>query len=49
MPEPLTRVFIGIPVRSLAWCHDTDNIVVGCVGGYLYSWDGESEMANLIT
>lgn len=31
-----------MPVRSLVWCHDTDNIIIGCVGGYLYKWDTKS-------
>jgi WD40 repeat protein len=43
-PEPLFSVFIGIPIRSIAWCPHSNNVAVGCVGGGLYWWQfGEAE------
>lgn len=48
VPQPLARILIGIPVRSLTWCHDTDRIVIGCVGGYLWVWDGVAEEATML-
>lgn len=43
IPNPITRALIGIPIRTLVWCHDTGHIIAGCVGGYLFKWDGQSE------
>ncbi len=48
MPKPIAQATIGIPVRTLVWVHQTNHIVVGCVGGYLYHWDGIGEQINLI-
>ena len=39
---------MGIPVRTLVWCHDTNQILIGCVGGSFFSWDGASEECNLL-
>lgn len=39
-PVPITKICVCMPIRTLVWCHDTDRIIVGCVGGFLYSWDG---------
>jgi len=41
-------VFIGIPIRTIAWCPYTNNIVIGCVGGGLYWWQYGSPEAVLI-
>jgi hypothetical protein len=38
MPEPIYTVFVGIPIRSIAWCGKTNNIAIGCVGGSLFFW-----------
>ena len=45
VPVFLARVTIGIPVRTLTWCRNIEDnlIVIGCVGGSLFSWDGVSE------
>jgi hypothetical protein len=37
-PDPLFRVFVGVPIRSIAWCPYSNNVVVGCVGGSLFLW-----------
>lgn len=42
IPQPVSQVMLGIPVRSLVWCYDTNNIIAGCVGGFLFKWDGSS-------
>lgn len=47
-PDPLFSVFIGIPIRSIAWCPLTNNILVGCVGGGLYWWQFASIEAELV-
>lgn len=49
IPVALSKAFVGIPVRTLVWCYDTNRIIIGCVGGYLYCWDGVSEDPELIT
>ena len=46
---PTGRVSTGIPVRTLVWCHETNKIVIGCVGGTLFSWDCISPEANFVT
>lgn len=28
-----------MPIRSLAWCHKKNIIVIGCVGGGIYAWN----------
>ena len=44
-PVYLRKTNIGIPVRTLTWCRNTNGnnlIVIGCVGGSLFTWDGVS-------
>ena len=50
VPVFLAKVTIGIPVRTLTWCKNSGSnlIVIGCVGGSLFSWDGLSEEANFL-
>ena len=28
-----------MPIRALVWCHKTNLIVIGCVGGSLLAWN----------
>lgn len=28
-----------MPIRALVWCHKTNLIVIGCVGGSLFVWN----------
>ncbi len=28
-----------MPIRALVWCHNTELIVIGCVGGSLFVWN----------
>jgi WD40 repeat protein len=28
-----------MPIRALVWCHKTNLIVIGCVGGSLFAWN----------
>jgi hypothetical protein len=48
LPDPLFTVFIGIPIRTIAWCPSTNNVVIGCVGGGLYWWQYGQPEATLI-
>ena len=48
VPVPLSQVNMGIPVRTIVWCHDSNKILIGCVGGTLFCWDGFSEECNLV-
>lgn len=36
----MAKTCVGVPIRTLVWCHDSNKIIIGCLGGYLYSWDG---------
>lgn len=38
VPDPLFSVFVGVPIRSIAWCDATNSIAIGCVGGGLFIW-----------
>lgn len=28
-----------MPIRALTWCHRTNLIVIGCIGGSLFAWN----------
>ena len=38
-PKPFKKANVGMPIRALVWCHNTDLIVIGCVGGSLFAWN----------
>lgn len=38
-PKPINKVNVGMPIRALVWCHKTNLIVIGCVGGSLFAWN----------
>ena len=48
VPKPLFSVFVGSPIRSIAWCDATNSVAIGCVGGGLYIWRYGKAEANLV-
>lgn len=38
-PKSLNKVNVGMPIRAIVWCHKTNLIVIGCVGGSLFAWN----------
>jgi hypothetical protein len=38
VPDPLFSIFVGAPIRSIAWCDATNSVAIGCVGGGLFIW-----------
>jgi WD40 repeat protein len=48
LPLPLFSVFVGAPIRSVAWCESTNSIAIGCVGGGLFKWDFGAISANFL-
>jgi hypothetical protein len=38
-PRPIKKANVGMPIRALVWCHNTDLIVIGCVGGSMFAWN----------
>lgn len=38
-PKAINKVNVGMPIRALVWCHKTNLIVIGCVGGSLFAWN----------
>lgn len=48
LPAPEFSIFVGAPIRSIAWCSSTNKIAIGCVGGSLFEWPYGSPSATLI-
>ena len=48
LPAPEFSIFVGAPIRSIAWCASTNKIAIGCVGGNLFEWRFGSPSAVLI-
>ena len=39
VPRPIRKTNVGMPIRALVWCHKTNLILIGCVGGSLFGWN----------
>ncbi len=37
-----------MPIRAIVWCHKTNIIMVGCVGGSLFAWNTNDIDATFI-
>jgi hypothetical protein len=39
IPKAIKKANVGMPIRALVWCHKTNIILIGCIGGSLFAWN----------